>query len=206
VRWRNGTEAQQRVELLAADVQAGVGRPLLAHRHAVGRAQLLHLGLVHQPGVVVLVAGERQAVALHGVGDEAARAVVVHAAERVEHGLQVVAAEVGHQLVEGAVVVAVQDRADGGVAAEVALQVRAPGGAALEGERAVEVVRAGVDPVAQGLAAGPGEGGLQPLAVLDGDDLPADRGEELLDLREQALRGRRGPGSAGCSRSPTRRS
>ena len=86
------------------------------------------------------------------------------------------------------VVVAVEDGADAGAAAEIALQMRAPRGPALEAQGGVEVVRAGVDPVPQGLAAGPGERRLQLLAVFDGHHLPADGGEELLDLGEQQLR------------------
>ena len=85
------------------------------------------------------------------------------------------------------IVVAVEDGADGGMAAEVALQMRPPRGPALEAEGAVEVVRAGVDPVAQNFAAGALERRLQELAVLHRDHAPADRGEELLDLGEQAL-------------------
>ena len=137
--------------------------------------------------MVVLVAGERQPIALDRVGDEAVRAVVLRTVKGLEHGLQVVAAEIGHQLVESRIVVAVEDGADGGMAAEVALQMRPPRGPALEAEGAVEVVRAGVDPVAQHFAARALERRLQELAVLHRDDTPADRGEELLDLGEQTL-------------------
>ncbi len=138
--------------------------------------------------MVVLVAGERQAPALDGVGDEAVRPVVRDPVERLQQRLEVVAAEIGHQRGQGRVVVAVEERADAGVAAEVALQMRPPGGTALEAQGGVEVVRAGVDPVAQRLAAGPCERLLQLLAVLDRDHPPADGGEELLDLGEQQLR------------------
>ena len=174
---------------------AGTPCALLQRRHLLGR---------HQAGMVVLVAGERQAPALDGVGDEAVRPVVGDAVEGLEHGLEIVPAEIGHQRGERLVVVAVEQRADAGIAAEVALQMRPPGGPALEAQGGVEVVRAGVDPGAQRLAAGPRERRLQLLAVLDRDHPPADRGEELLDLGEQQLAARRGRGSAGCSRSPTR--
>jgi hypothetical protein len=86
------------------------------------------------------------------------------------------------------VVVAVEQAADELVGPEVGsrgvLARRPP----LEGQGGVEVVRAVVDPLAQDLAAGLGEGGLQLLAVLDRDDGPAHGTEELLDLGEQLLR------------------
>ena len=74
-----------------------------------------------------------------------------------------------------------------GRSTEVVLQALAPAGAALEGQRRVEVVRTVVDPLAQRRAIGLGERRLQQLAVLERDDLPADRAEEVLDLGEQAL-------------------
>ena len=74
---------------------------LLERRHLLGR---------HQPGVVVLVAGERQAEALDRVGDEAVRPVVLDAVERLEHAVEVVAAEIGHQARERVVVVLLEQR------------------------------------------------------------------------------------------------
>ena len=63
----------------------------------------------------------------------------------------------------------------------------APGRAALEGERAVKLVGAVVDPLTQRLAAGLCEGGLLAAAVLQDHHLPADRLEEVLDLLEQPV-------------------
>ena len=60
--------------------------------------------------MVVLVAGERQAPALDGVGDEAVRPVVGDAVEGLEQGLEIVPAEIGHQGGERVVVVAVEQR------------------------------------------------------------------------------------------------
>ena len=51
----------------------------------------------HQAGMVVLVALERQADALDGVGDEADRPVVIDRLEGLDHAGHVVAAEIGHQ-------------------------------------------------------------------------------------------------------------
>ena len=80
---------------------------LLERRHLVRR---------HQPGVIVLVAGERQAEALDRVGDEAVRPVVRDAVEGLEHGIQIVAAEIGHQPRERRVVMLVEQRPDAGAA------------------------------------------------------------------------------------------
>ena len=62
--------------------------------------------LRHQPGMVVLVAGEGQAHALDRVGDETGRliAVGIGGAEGFDHRLDVVAAEIGHQGAEFLVV------------------------------------------------------------------------------------------------------
>ena len=63
----------------------------------------------------------------------------------------------------------------------------APALAALVDQRRIERVRAGVDPLAQMLAVGPGEGRLEPLAVFEGDDAPAHHAEQRVDAVEQAV-------------------
>ena len=61
-------------------------------------AEGLHLRRRHQAGMIVLVAGERQAEALDRVGDEAGRPVVVDAPWKASSSdAQIVAGEVGHQ-------------------------------------------------------------------------------------------------------------
>ena len=137
--------------------------------------------------MVVLVAGEGQALALDGVGDEAGRPVVGNALEGVEHGLHVVAGEVGHQPVQRRIVVLLEDAADAGILVEVARQRLAPARAALEDQRRVERVGAVVDPLPQMIAVGLGEGRLQQLAVLQRDHAPADQLEHLADPAEQAV-------------------
>ena len=137
--------------------------------------------------MVVLVPGEGQAVALDRIGDEAGRPVVGDGVKGVEHRAHVVAGEIGHQPLQCAVVVLVEDRADAGIAVEVALQMLAPALAALVDERRIERVRAGVDPFAQMIAVGPGEGGLQQPPVFEGDDAPADHLEHRVDAAEQPI-------------------
>ena len=88
---------EERLEPLRRRPQALELVPLVASSDVHRGAEGLHLRRRHQSGVVVLVTGERQAVALDGVGDKAGRPVVVDPAEGVEHRRQVVAAEVVHQ-------------------------------------------------------------------------------------------------------------
>ena len=80
-----------------------------------------------------------------------------------------------------------EDAADAGILVEIARQRLAPAGAALEHQRRVERVGAGVDPLAQMRAVGLREGGLQQLAVFQRDDPPADQLEHLRDPAEQPV-------------------
>src|SRR6476646_3740312 len=66
--------------------------PFVPRPHVVGLLKDLHLRRRHQPGVVVLVAGERQAVTLDSVTDEAGRPVGADAVEGFQHGGQIMAA------------------------------------------------------------------------------------------------------------------
>ena len=94
----NGTLAEEILELGFGQPQALEAIPFVAGPDVHRGAEGVHLRRGHQAGVIVLVAGERQAEALDGVAEEADRAVVVDAAEGVEQRRQVVAAEIGHQL------------------------------------------------------------------------------------------------------------
>jgi hypothetical protein len=58
--------------------------------------------------MVVLVAGKGQVLALDRVADEAGRAVIGRGKEGLEHRLQAMAAEIGHQ--GGKIVVAPESR------------------------------------------------------------------------------------------------
>ena len=63
----------------------------------------------------------------------------------------------------------------------------APALAALVDQRRIERVRARVDPLAQMMPVGPGEGGLQQPPVFEGDDAPADHLEQRVDPPEQPV-------------------
>ena len=123
--------------------------------------------------MVVLVALERQAVALDGVGDEAHGLARRRALERFQDRLHVVPAEIGHQAGKLGIVVTAHDGERVGMDREVLFELPPPRRAALEDERRVEHVGTVVDPLLQALPAGLGERALQQLAVLDEDDLPA---------------------------------
>ena len=182
-----GHPVQEPVQRRRGQVEPGMAVPFRPLGDAHLRPERGHLVGRHQARVVVLVPGERQAPALDRVGDEAVRPVVGHTVERVQHGLDVMAAEIGHERRQRLVVMGLEQPPDEAVGAKIALDMGAPRRPALKGQRGIEVVRAGVDPLPEHLAAGLGKGGLELLAVLDRDDVPAHRAEELLDLGEQLL-------------------
>jgi hypothetical protein len=137
--------------------------------------------------MVVLVAGEGQAVALDGVRDEAAHAIVRRRGEGAQHRLHVVAGEVGHETVQARIVVLVEQRADAAHVAEVADELGAPGRSALVRQRRVERVRALVDPAPERVAAAPGERLVQERPVLEGDDVEAGGAAHVVQAREQSI-------------------
>ncbi len=137
--------------------------------------------------MVVLVAGERQAHALDRVGDEDDRPVVVDALEGLEEARQVVAAEIAHEARQLLVRAALDEARDGALVAEIVEEAFPPGGAALVGEGGIELVRGGVDPFAQALAAGLAERRLHERAVLEDDHVPAEGAEQRLEARVEAL-------------------
>ena len=65
------------LKLVRIDLEAGEAVPLLPDGDPVLLLELRHLLGCHEAGMIVLVAGERQAKALDGVGDEAVWPVVV---------------------------------------------------------------------------------------------------------------------------------
>ncbi len=101
--------------------------------------------------------------------------------------LEVVAAEIRHERVQRFVVALVEQAAHARCVADVATQALAPAGAALVDQRRVERVGAGLDPRAQRLAAGLGEGGLELPAPLEGDDVPSHGGEEAVEALEETV-------------------
>ena len=78
-------------------------------------------------------------------------------------------------------------QSDVALVADLVHQAPAPRRTALEGERGVELVRAGVDPAAQPVAAGLLEGGALQRPVFERHDLPAKGAEHRLDALPQPL-------------------
>ena len=165
--------------------------PLVAFRDAHAGAELLHLPLGHQAGVVVLVTLERQADALDGVGDEQTRTVVGDGVEHFDQPLEIVAPEVGHQQAERGVVAPLQQGRHARPSADVRHQPPTPRRPALEGQGGVVIVGTGLDPLLDRLAAGFRERLLQQPAPLQDHDLPATRREHLGEAVEHAVRRRR---------------
>ena len=107
------------------------------HRRAKG----FHLCRSHQPGMVILVAGKRQAETFDGIGDEADRPVVIDGVEGVDDGAQIVAAEIVHELRQLVIAARIDERCDGSLVADLVGQALAPGRAALKHQRGVKLVR-----------------------------------------------------------------
>ena len=137
--------------------------------------------------MVVLVARERQPVALDGVADEADRTVVVDLAEGLEQGGQVVARQVGHQPRELVVAASLDQPRDVALVAEVVGEPLAPRRAALEHQGRIELVGAAVDPVAQARPARLRESGFQQRTVFQDDDVPAEGAKQLFVAFPQTL-------------------
>src|SRR5690606_22412871 len=119
---------------------------------------------------------------------EAHRTVMLaRSLEGIEQRRQVVAAEIAHECCKFFVAAALDQTRDVALVANVVEQTLAPGSTALEGQRRIELVRAGVDPLAQLLASELGKGRLLQLAVLENDDVPTEIAEDRLEARPQAL-------------------
>ena len=67
-----------------------------------------HLRLIHETGVIVFVPRERRAISLYSVGYKTARAVRRGAVERLQHRFHVMPGQIGHQGVQGRVIVIIQ--------------------------------------------------------------------------------------------------
>ncbi len=161
--------------------------PLVAGTDILRAAPLLHLGDRHQAGMVVLVALERQADALDGVGDEADRTVVIDGLKSLDHAGHIVAAEVGHQGQQFLIAAPLDQFRDRALVADLVGEVLAERRAALEAQRRIHRVRAGIDPFPQGLAAGLGEGLLHQPAVFHDHHVPAEITEHGFEFLPQPL-------------------
>jgi len=162
--------------------------PFMARADAHLGAELVHLFGRHQPGMVVLVARQRQAVALDGVGEEnRGLAGGGGRGEALQKRGEIMPGQIGHQLRQLGIAQRADERARPPAAAKVAQQRLAPGRAALKGERGIDGIRAFIQPMPQAGAARLGERLLQPLAVAQGNDPPAHIAEQPLEPAEEPV-------------------
>ena len=178
----------QRAALVVADT--GPGLPFVAFGNAQRLAQSRHLRGVHLAGVIVLVPGERQALALDGIGNDQRRPVA-----RGGFGIggkqrgDAMAAQIGHQPRQFIIVAPCQQRRQPAFAADIGGQPCPPGGAALIGQRGEFDIGAIVDPGFERGTTGFGKGSLLAAAVLDGDHPPAAGFEDVVETPEHAVGG-----------------
>ncbi len=94
-RYRNARE--ERLNLLRRRLQSFELVPFMAWPHAHDLTERLHLLWRHQPGVVVLMAGEGQSKTFDGVTDKAGRLFRVGIVEGIENRWKIVPAQIVHQ-------------------------------------------------------------------------------------------------------------
>ena len=178
---------QKALDLLRVFREPGVGFPLLADADPLLLAERLHLRLGHQPGVVILVAGERQAETLDRVGDEADRPIGGRILERVENRVEIVPTEIGHQTGERHVIEIADDGEGLGMRDEIGFELSPPALGSFKDEGRVNLVGAIGNPGAQFFPARQCKRLLLQAAVFEEDDLPAKVLEQPGDLHEQLV-------------------
>ena len=189
---RTGLVKGQRIEKTAqplfVNIHTSERLPLVAFGYSHRFLEICHLLNIHKSRVIVLMAGERQAKALDGVNDKAMRHIAIYCVQRLQHRLHVMACEIGHQVLERIIAIIIDQRAHALSPTDIAQQPFPPRCTTFEGERAVELVGAIVNPFAQRVATGALESRLLQFAVFQNDNLPADRQEEIFDLLKQLVR------------------
>ena len=189
---REGNGFQEGFDFAGGKVRAFELVPFMAGTHAIGGTEGRHLCFGHQAGVIILVSLEGQAEALHRIGDENSGTRVVRPAfERLQQGRHVMAAQIGHQRRQFFVAAPGDQRAHRTLIAKIVIQPLAPGRAALEEQRGVKRVGAGIDPFAQAFAARFCKRLLQQGAIFEHHDLPAEGLEQCLQPGEQTFPGDR---------------
>ena len=187
---------------LARRAGLGAAAPRLAGIGAQGGGELGYLLLGEQRRVVLRMALDRQPVALDRVGHDHRGPVIGDGPERGVQRAEVVPAQVADGPGQGRVVEVGDERRDRLVAARAAW-LRSSSGAAPQQPLVLGVGHL-VDPLPQRLPARPGEQLLQQVAVLQGDHLPARRGEHARAAGRPRSPARRGPATAGSCRPPRR--
>ena len=107
--------------------------------------------------------------------------------ESVEKQRQVVPAEIIHEPCKLMIGTPLDEPRNFALIADLVEEPFAPGLTALEGQRRIELVGAGVYPLLQSLAAGLGESRLEQRAIFEDDDIPAEIAEDRFEARPQAF-------------------
>ena len=162
--------------------------PLLPLGNAQAGTQIVHLARVHQAGMIVLVAGKWQAIALDRIGDEHRRPVIIGLLESLDQRLHAMAAKIEHERRKSCIIKAFNQLANRRIAADIGDETRPPGRAALVGQRRIFSVGAAVDPVRQRMAAGALEHFALQFAVLECQHAPATGLENIVEAPEHPVR------------------
>ena len=167
--------------------QRGEGFPLLSFGNAHGIAQRGDLRRVHQPGVIILVARERQAITLDGVGNEHGWHIVIRLLEGFQQGFDAMPAKVGHQRGQFRIAEAVNQLKRLLPARQIAMQAFAPGSTPLISQRGIFGIGALVDPVRYHLPAGLRKHFALALAMFQRQHPPAAGFENVVKAAEHAV-------------------
>src|SRR5215831_3371639 len=128
-----------------------------------------------------------QAIAFDRISNEATRPVVIDSVEGGDDRTKIVAAEIVHQPRQLVVAAALQQSGDRSPIADLIVKPLAPCRSALKHQGRIELVRAIIDPAAQGLAAQLGKCRLLKRAVFEQDHIPAEIAEQVLIALPQSL-------------------
>src|SRR5437763_17084369 len=138
----SGDEVSQLIERRREPFE---GFPFESGSHIHRTAEGFDLGLGHEPRMVVLVTGERQTMPLDRISDEADRPIVALGfLESVEKQRQVVPAEIVHEPCKLMIRTPLDEPRNFALIADLVEEPFAPGLTALEGQRRIELVGAGV--------------------------------------------------------------
>src|SRR5215470_10528611 len=89
--------AEESLKQCGRKIKTLVTVPFVSHSHIHLGTQARHLRFIHEPRVVVLVPGKRQAKSLHRVAKKTDGAIVIDRFESFENARKIVAAEVSHK-------------------------------------------------------------------------------------------------------------
>ncbi len=185
-----GTVIERRISNIVAhtlgtDIKARRHIPFLPVGDVVLQLEGIHLRDIHQTGMVVLMALKRGGIALDRIGNKHGRFIVGNCIKGIKHRLHAMTAQIGHQIMQGVIIIIPQKIGQCIVAGHIGCDLFAPCGPALESEGRIDVIWHIIKPFLKRLAARLGKGIMKLAAIFDGDHVPANRAEEPADDAEQ---------------------